>query len=169
MVNVPNAGVPITGALAMARDWYQFFTESKRDIDGKFPISPSSAEIAAMLTTLGIVPGSYTPTLTGVSNVAASTASVSYYVRVDNIVIVFGALTIDATLGGGTTTQLGQTLPVASAISDGSQLRGVAVSYSTNTAVEIFGDATNDRANWLYASTTTANIGFSYIFGYVVL
>lgn len=35
MVNVPNAGVPITGALAMARDWYKFFTDLVRDIDSR--------------------------------------------------------------------------------------------------------------------------------------
>lgn len=43
MVNVPNAGVPITGALAMARDWYKFFTDTLREVDGKIAASVLTA------------------------------------------------------------------------------------------------------------------------------
>lgn len=33
MVNIPNSGVPITGALKIAKDWYRFLTEFKRDAE----------------------------------------------------------------------------------------------------------------------------------------
>ena len=44
MVNVPNAGVPITGALAMARDWYKFFTDLVRETDAGLAEKPTVSE-----------------------------------------------------------------------------------------------------------------------------
>lgn len=113
--------------------------------------------------------GSYIPTLTAVANVDATTSAVTYYVRVGNIVIVFGGIEVDATAAASTVTQVGQSLPVASNFTGGNQLRGVAVNSVSKAEVDIFADTTNDRANWYYLSQTTANVGFSYIFGYVVL
>jgi microcystin-dependent protein len=35
MVNLPNSGVPITGALKIAKDWYQFFADLLRDVQSR--------------------------------------------------------------------------------------------------------------------------------------
>lgn len=132
-------------------------------------VSLSAIATTSLLNELDIVTGSYTPTLTNVANVAASTASLCYYARVSNIVIVFGNVTIDPTLGAATTTQLGMSLPIASALTTGDQLRGVVAQGTLNLGGDIFADSTNDRANFFFASPTTSNFIYSFMFGYVIL
>lgn len=84
MVNVPNAGVPITGALAMARDWYKFFADLVRE-------TPLASE------------GEFTPTL---AFETAGTSSWSYAVQEGSYVkhghLVWAAIRVTATPTIGT-------------------------------------------------------------------
>jgi len=114
-----------------------------------------------------IVTGTYTPTLTGVTNVAASTAYVCQYLRVGPMVTVSGRVSIDPT-AGATLTQLGISLPVPSAFTAAEQCGGAAAASAVaGYSGSILADATNDRAE--LAFTTGADVanrvwGFSFMY-----
>lgn len=61
MVNVPNSGVPITGALRIAVDWYRFFVGLKKQVDDNLSISRGDATVhviasgAITITKFGLV------------------------------------------------------------------------------------------------------------------
>lgn len=111
--------------------------------------------------------GTYTPTLTGVANVSASTARVTQYYRVGNMVTVFGTLSVTATtIVASPTTTLGISLPIASNFANlfecsgnGSILQTVA-----NSGFPIGADAANDRAqmSWKAVSAGAQEITFSF-------
>jgi hypothetical protein len=130
---------------------------------------PSWRTAAQVLTSLGIVTGTYTPTLTNVANLDASVAnSNTMYLQIGNLVLVWGTCTADAT-AGGVTTQLDISLPVASDLTSGDQLAGAGWWRSAPDPMRVRGDATNDRAvcGWVAGVTTNNTLGF--IFGYRVL
>lgn len=124
--------------------------------------SMSGADKAKLDT---ITAGSYTPTLTGATNVASSTAFISYYTKIDSIVTVVGRLNVDPT--GTGTTQLRISLPIASAFSAVTQLSGVASSMGDSGRV--VADITNDEALLEYTAVSTANTGFAFMFSYIII
>jgi hypothetical protein len=100
------------------------------------------------ITTGAITSGTYTPTLTNVTNVSSSTAFVCNYIRVGAIVYVSGFVTIDPTTAAGTSTELGISLPIASAFVGGAEASGVGVlanGTSMGDTGPIGPDVTNDR------------------------
>lgn len=113
--------------------------------------------------------GTYTPTLTGVANVAASTAYACQYCQVGDTVTVSGQVAIDPT-AGATLTQLGISLPIPSALTAAQQCGGTAAQPDLAGAVAaIRGDATNDRAELAYTTgADVANRIWSLSFAYRV-
>lgn len=112
--------------------------------------------------------GTYTPTLTGVTNVAASTAYACQYVRGRNTVTVSGRLDIDPTAAGSTV--LGISLPVASNFSAVEQCAGVAfASGIAGMGAAIRADTTNDRAELVYVAVDTTNQPIYFHFTYRVI
>ena len=106
----------------------------------------ASAHKKILLPTLAH--GTYTPTLTGVTNVASSAAYVCQYLRVGNTVTVSGQLQITPT-SGNTYTELGVSLPIASAFTADRQLGGSGGGKGTQvTAALLHADITNDRAHF---------------------
>jgi hypothetical protein len=92
--------------------------------------------------------GTYTPTITNTTNVSSSTARVSYYTRVGDIVTVHGWVALTTTSNENTTV-VGISLPIASNFSAFEQLSGSGnnyVSASGGQVGKIEADATNDRA-----------------------
>src|SRR5690606_24010086 len=61
--------------------------------------------------------GTYTPTLTNTTNIAASTAYTTYYVRIGDWVYVWGEADIDAT-ASLTLSEMAMTLPISSSITN---------------------------------------------------
>lgn len=114
--------------------------------------------------------GTYTPTLTNVANVTASTAYALGFIRIRNNVIVFGRVDIQPTVAT-TFTKLRLSLPFASALSDSAQLAGVASNVNANPLpAVIFGDVANDEAALGYTCTADVSaIGFFFTFGYQIL
>ena len=94
--------------------------ETKVGIDG----SADTASLDYKTANLGA--GSYTPTLTGVTNVAASTAYACQWMRVRDVVTVSGKVDVDPTVVGS--TKLGISLPIASNLSAAEQCAGVGAS-----------------------------------------
>lgn len=122
----------------------------------------------ATLATLGIVASTYTPTLTNVANVDASTAYALQYIRVGNVITVSGKIDVDPT-AGATLTQVGITLPVASDLAQAYQCAGIVASPGTNGYGWIRGDATNNRAEAFFVPGATSNQEFYFHFTYRVI
>ena len=118
---------------------------------------------------LGLVlSGTYTPTLSNTTNVAASTPRLSSYMRVGEVVTVSGQLDIDPTATG--TILLGISLPIASNLATAYQLGGVASSVAiVNECAGIEGDATNNRASLRYVAVDTSNHTMTFTFTYIII
>jgi hypothetical protein len=113
--------------------------------------------------------GTYTPTLTNVANVTASTAYQCQWMRVGNVVTVSGKIDIDPT----TTllaTQLGISIPVASNIGATEDCAGTAfASGIAGQGAAIRGDAANDRAELVYVCADITNQPMYFTFTYEVI
>lgn len=115
------------------------------------------------------VNGTYTPTLFNTSNIAASTAYITGWYRVENRVTVFGKVDIDATLSASTATELGFSLPIASNMTGEEDLGGAAVSDAiASLTARIRADATNDRASIVFKSLSLSNDSYSFEFSYQI-
>jgi hypothetical protein len=113
--------------------------------------------------------GTYTPTLTNVTNVAASAVSTDFqYFRIGNLVYVTGGVTIDPTAGGNTATELGITIPIASNFTGSYDANGGISFFLTQAAGIVFGDSSNDRASVQFSSEVTANTTCMLWFLYVI-
>lgn len=123
---------------------------------------------AQVRSSLSIVTGTWTPTLTNVTNLTASTAYLSNYIRINDMVVCFGRFDADVTAIAPTSTELGMSLPIASALSGSNQLGGTA--STTRDGGLIIADTTNDRASVQWsAAINSANTGWGFIFGYIIV
>jgi hypothetical protein len=120
------------------------------------------------LATLGVVSGTYTPTLFNTTNMAASTAYITLYLRVNDRVIVSGRADVDPT-ANATPTTLGVSLPVASNLASSLDLMGVATSGQITETCFIDGDTANDRGQISFVSTSLSVHVLGFIFMYRVL
>lgn len=101
--------------------------------------------------------GTGNPTATGVANYASSSSLVYKWSRVGNIVTMTIQGNITATAGSNTLTQVGITLPVASAFTASNDAIGSGQIGDTGslTGVIVFADATNDRLTLSYNAPNT--------------
>jgi hypothetical protein len=107
--------------------------------------------------------GTWTPTATIVLNLDSVTPSQGSYCRVGNFVICQVRVAFDPT--AASQVQFGLSLPIASAFTNASQLTGAGGSSGTF----ITADATNDRCDIQYFSTTTSATAGVFLFSYEVL
>ena len=115
-----------------------------------------------------VVYGTYTPTLTNVTNVAASTPRLATYIRVGNTVTVHGQCDVDPTGAGA--TELGISLPIASAFTTAYQCGGTGASTGVaGFSAGIDADATNDRASMRWVAVDITNQSVMFTFGYQVI
>lgn len=114
--------------------------------------------------------GTYTPTLTNVTNVAGSTAYTCNYLRVGNVVTVSGRIDIDPT-AASISTEVGISLPIASNFNNESQLGGTAASPTAALyAAGIGADTVNDRAALIFiCGTDAANRRWNFSFTYLIV
>lgn len=119
-------------------------------------------------TTQYIASGTYTPTLTNVTNIDSSTSAVCQWMRVGNVVTVSGVVTVDTTSGTSSFTELGVSLPIPSALTLQTQLGG-AGQIAQSAGVGAYGDTTNDRAQLWWASPASTSNALAFHFTYVVL
>lgn len=121
-----------------------------------------------------ITSGSYTPTLTNVTNITSSVAYPLQWMRVGNVITVSGGVEIQATAGTagtGTATEIGISLPVASTFT---AVRDVGGNGTFSTAVQTrqisaLADTTNLRARLNYNSNTAGTVeNCQFIFMYTV-
>lgn len=152
-----------------ASGWEDFAAAAANTFVGGDGTDVTTRTAAQVLTSLSIVTGTYTPTLTNTTNLSASTAYVCNYIRVGSNVIVFGKFDADAVSAASTATNLGISLPVASSVSNESQAGGTAANNGNAMICRITADAGSGRARALWNSATTANAAFAFIFGYEII
>lgn len=112
--------------------------------------------------------GEYTPTLTDVTNVAASALVAARYQRIGTNVVVHFSVTIDPTSAAA--TELGISLPIASDLAAAADLCGSANSGETvGEPAIIVGDSTNDRASLAFTAVGTGVVQWSGSFSYQIL
>ncbi|MFZ9320364.1 MAG: hypothetical protein ACO245_04795 [Ilumatobacteraceae bacterium] len=116
-----------------------------------------------------IASGTYTPTLTNVTNVAASTAAVCQWLRVGTTVTVSGTVQIDPTAAGNTV--LNMSLPVASNFTAATQAGGT---FSTTTAGQsdngsIVANTASDVFEFRFNAVNIANATYAFSVTYQVL
>lgn len=119
--------------------------------------------------TSGVSEGTYTPTITGVSNYSSATITNLKWVRAGNKVTVFGFVSAKATASGFCTFSI--TLPVSSALSGGDDDIGGAGTFQDVTAstyVPVMITSTSTQAKISFKTTTVSptatsgSITFSY-------
>lgn len=133
------------------------------------PTDLSLAQIAAIASAANIgSAGTYTPTLTNVANLDASTAQLSHYIRIGSMVIVMGFAGVDPTAAGN--TELALSLPIASDFALNTQLIGVAAALAiSGQSAGILADVTNDRARMIWNAVDTTNNNMFYLFMYLIV
>lgn len=122
-----------------------------------------------------IASGTYTATLTNVTNVANSSGGQSVWVRVGNVVTVSGTALIDPT-AANTSTELGVSLPIASGFTATTDCLGVATTDNHPAggdigvaSARVLADATNDRASIQFVSNDSLSAqSYSWTFQYEV-
>jgi len=122
-----------------------------------------NAALASAFTT-----GTYTPTLTNVTNLDTSGASVCAYTKIGTVVTVSGRVDLDPTAAGA--VELGISLPIASNFTDNKQCSGIAFCNTVaGQGAAILSDLTNDRASLQFVAVDTSNRVMMFIFQYQVL
>lgn len=114
--------------------------------------------------------GTYTPTLTNVTNISASTAYPAQWMRIGNVVTVSGKVDIDNTATGA--SELGISLPVPSNFGNDYELSGSAPGESGGIFDDtgwVKADATNNRAAMQSTALTTASHSHWFQFTYQVI
>lgn len=123
---------------------------------------------AAAIPTNTLYAGTYTPTLTNVANLDASTAYACQYLRVGQVVTVSGKVDVDPTAGAA--TQLGISLPLASNFGNAQECGGAAfASGIAGQGAAIRADATNDRAEMVWVAVDLTNQPMYFSFTYQMI
>lgn len=132
-----------------------------------FTYNDAGDTITADVKTSFATSGVYTPTLTNVTNIDASTAYPAQYLRVGSSVTVSGMFDIDPT--AAVATELGVSLPIASNFAQLYQCNGTANATAVQQAAGIVADAANDRASVRFLATSLINQTMSFTFTYQVI
>jgi len=138
------------------------------DVSGQFYIDFRDAKtfksLAASIPSLTY--GDYTPTLTNVANVAASTTYPSGYQGIGTRLIVTGEVSVTTTAAVSTSFRL--TLPVASLFGFTYELNGEGQESTGLFGVSVLADTTNHEALFTFIAPAAATYTLTYTFGYVV-
>lgn len=163
--NVDHTGVTFTAGAGLTGGG-DISANRTFDIGAGTGITVNANDVALTVPTAS---GTYTPTLTNVANLDASTAYACQYMRVGSVVTVSGRVDVDPTLAA-TSTALGITLPIASNFANTEELGGTAASPSVaGQVMAIFADAANNRANLQFVSGDIGNRSTFFQFTYQLI
>lgn len=127
----------------------------------------SSLQLGADTAVTALTTGTYTPTLTNTTNVAASTAYLSNYYRVGNYITVFGRVDIDPTAAGAVVLEM--STPVATNFTSTIQAAGSAIGFAVaNLYAACQPNGTNETLEFRYVAVDTANRQFQFQCSYLV-
>lgn len=119
-----------------------------------------------------VVSSAYTPTITAISNIDATTAYSLQYTRVGSGVIVSGQIDADATAAGGVTTRVRLSLPpgAASNFANPGEAGGAGKMIGiTSTEMGCYADTTNDEVIIHWQSVNATNQSITFMFHYRIL
>ncbi len=114
--------------------------------------------------------GTYTPTITAISNTVSTTAYECQFSRVSDVITVSGALDVNVAASSADTV-VGIALPVASNLTIDSQCCGTgscATPGFYNIGTGIIGNVTTDSANMLFIPTATGDKKYVFNFTYKI-
>ena len=133
-----------------------------------FGTAPTISNLTVTGTSGNVYSSTWTPTLTAVTNVAASTASEGQFMRVGNVVTFSGQVAIDPTAAGNTALRM--TLPVASNLAATRQAAGTfaPAAFADENVGAILADTTNDELLLRYVAKVTTNTTFQFHGTYIV-
>jgi hypothetical protein len=114
--------------------------------------------------------GTYTPSETSTTNVAASTEYVNMFYRVGNKVTVSGREDIDPTAASAALTEFKLTLPIPSTLANSYDLCGTGTKQGTSQyeSVQVSGDPATGKADFLFRATESANTPIYYTYTYII-
>lgn len=112
--------------------------------------------------------GTYTPTVTLVSNLDSVTSYSTAYTRMGDRVIVSGYIQPDATAAASASTEFKIDKPIASDLVL-VRVGGSAVLLGSPSPVFILAEPSTELIRFIWASPTTAAAGMSFIFQYEVV
>ena len=132
-------------------------------------ITATTAGISVPTSAAGTVySGTWTPTITAITNVSASTAYAAQFTRVGNVVTGSAKFEIDPTTAL-TNTEFELSLPVASNFASNHQAAGSGALAAAGTAIFILASVANDTLNCSYTPTSAANNSISISFSYLIV
>lgn len=164
VINTQNQQITSGGQLWFQGRKFYLFSPTHGDIV-RYNNSSQTWEPYALPT---LVSGSYSPNLTNVSNLDASTAYECQYMRVGDVVTISGKVDVDPTVGGE--TKLGIDLPIASNFANAEDCGGTAfASGIAGQGAAIRADATNNRAEMIWIAADTTNQSMYFSFTYIII
>lgn len=112
--------------------------------------------------------GTYSPTVTAVTNVDSSTLlGTASYIRVGSVVSVYFGVRINATTAGAA-IEVGVSLPVASALGAVTLWGSVAATDVAARGLGVVRDTTNDRAAVVGIVAVDTQVDYAGSFGYLI-
>jgi len=133
------------------------------------PVANLQVDSSGNVITSGINDsGTYTPTLTNVSNVTSSTAGLCFYQRIGNIVNVTGYMSLTPTTNGLNTT-VRVSLPIASNFTSATNLHGLFIQANQDNVSFVEADTTNDTMTLTFTAGSIGSRGLSFTFQYEIL
>ena len=111
----------------------------------------------------------YTPTLTGVSNITTVAAPEGLlYQKVNNVVTVWGYMAIDPAAAAGTATEFTISLPYASALTLNSDCSGTLTAWNASQVGAVHADVAGDKATVTFNCSDASSQNYSINFTYIV-
>lgn len=113
--------------------------------------------------------GTWTPTLTGVTNISSTESFQCSYVRIKDYVMFDGLFRAAKTATGAVAgTSLGISLPIASNFTNALDAHGVFMTNGQTEGGSIESDATNDRLSAVWTANVTTNRFYRFTGGYFI-
>lgn len=132
-------------------------------IAGQVLVSNGSSSFATWSDLPSYAEGTYTASITNVTNVGTSSITTCHYQRRGDMVEVFGEITIDPTATGDTKLRI--SLPVASGITNSYELSGQATTFDNVQSVRIYHEL-GEAVFRLNASVDASSHVYSFRFIY---
>lgn len=130
---------------------------------GQVLVSNGSTSLATWTELPAFAEGTYTASVTNVTNVASSSVTTCNYTRRGNYIEVFGEITIDPTATGDTKLRI--SLPVATGITNSYDLSGQATTFDNVQSVRIYQEL-GEAVFRLNASVDASSHVYSFRFIY---
>lgn len=133
----------------------------------KSTIGPDTSAVRHTDSTVNILlsSGTYTPTMTGITNVASTSTASLFYMRVGDYVKVTGTLSLTPTAGSSTTTSFRFSVPIASTATDTNNTsRGGLTAWDPTLTNSRAGHGVGWQSSSIYcsfSSTTTGAVVFN--------